>query len=68
MTREIFQSTEKVWNMNAEKEGRVCLTTLASISFVLPRVDSGVLKGSAPKTPIKKIPPIARQLQKGKCI
>ena len=68
MTPGTFQSREKVLNTNADKGGRVYLTTLASISFVLPRVDSGVLKGSAPKTPIKKIPPIARQLQKGKCI
>ena len=54
MIPETFQSTGKVLNMNADKGGRACLTTLASISFVLPQVDSGVLKGSAPKTPIKK--------------
>ena len=53
MTPGTFQSREKVLNTNADKGGRVYLTTLASISFVLPRVDSGVLKGSAPKTPKK---------------
>ena len=50
MTPGTFRLREKVLNTNADRGGRVCLTTLASISFLRKKRKKEQFRDSVPKT------------------